>query len=217
MRDSTFIAIFTVLFMLALGLGIQDAHEVHLRHVQQALDRRMNADNIKTARYITSSAVRVARAVITLPDGNQLVQLADGHASYTPSSEPKEKNKGMVSVGPIMARKIILGTAGGTLPRLDLFVPMKVSLDQNGGSTYVVLFGDRGDSVIERSYVRLGGDASVSLTSIGVLAPDSTVPQEEYRVDIAYTVKNGKDAPVHKETTIPIIDAHFSTQGVVNS
>jgi hypothetical protein len=89
---------------------------------------------------------------------------------------------------------------------------MKVTVDSKGGSTYVILFQDRGDVLLEKSYVRLGGTGIKVLRATILPNPDETLIKEEYRVSIKFVSGN-----TEHETIIPVIDGHFSTEGVINN
>ena len=219
MRDSTFITIFLLLSILAAALGAGNIRQMRVQQAEKVADQLVTQENLKTAQYIATSQERVARAVVTLPDGNLLVTLVDGKGSYSPDTLAKNKNKGLVMVGQILGKKLLPGVPGGMSPRLDLFVPMTVTHDSSGGSAYIILFGDRGDAAIERSYVRLGSDTGVSIISAKAIDADPTLTDQEYRLDIVYTVKDSdnKKPPVQKETVVPVADGRFSTKGVVTT
>ncbi|MEI8130272.1 MAG: hypothetical protein WCG55_02080 [bacterium] len=181
----------------------------------ETLVRERIAENLTIAKYSTTSNDRLMKAVVTLPKGDALVGLHDGTGIYPYMGSNKKIGTGTVKLGALIGRKFIQSDSGGTKARLDVFAPMTLSEDSMGGSTYVVLFGDRGDSVIERSYVRLGDATSVVIKAGRVLEADTAVPNEEYRLDIMFEITHGKKDVVTKETIIPVVDGLFSTLGVV--
>jgi hypothetical protein len=155
----------------------------------------------KVAGYAETTGDRVAAAVITLPEGDTLVGLKDNYGTYRSDYSAQ----GKVQVIPSLLKTNFTGGVYGVRdPRLDAIVPMYVDGDSEKGSTYVVLFNDRGDVALEKSYARLGG-RDISVDSITMLTPDTSVAGEEYKVDITYKSAGG----TQKEVIIPVIDGHF--------
>jgi hypothetical protein len=111
-----------------------------------------------------------------------------------------------------MKSKLIEGSYGGQPPRLDIVVPMSTSIDKEGDSMYILLFHDRGDAVIEKSYARLGTKNTL-IDDIAILPGDSNTTAEEYRVRVSYKKNKGGES---KEVIIPVVDGHFSIDIVVD-
>ena len=124
--------------------------------------RRENANeaivvqNSAVAHYFATSEERIKRAVVTLPEGDTIVGLHNGTATYPYTMVAPKKVMSTVTIGSILGRKLIPSSTLDTPARLDVFATMTVSNDAYGGSLYVVLFRDRGDAALERSYVRVG-------------------------------------------------------------
>ena len=205
------------LVVLSIFIGLFIVRQIRYARSEKLIHEEM-AENLTIAKYSTSSSERLMKAVLTLPEGDALVGLHDGTGIYPYIGSDKKITTGTVKLGAILGRKFIQRDSSGRTARLDVFVPMTLSGDSSGGSTYVVLFRDRGDSVIERSYVRLGGATTVTIKTCKVLEPDTEVPNEEYRLDITFEVAHvdhGKKSNVTTETIIPVVDGSFSTLGVV--
>ncbi len=207
---------FLLSFLIALGLLVGFFLMRQYENVQKekALTAQI-AENVAVVKLSRTSNDRLMKAVLTLPDGDSLVGLRDGTGTYPYIGGNKKIVTGTVKVGTILASKFIQNNTIGGTARMDVFAPITLSGDSNGGSTYVVLFRDRGDAVIERSYVRLGGATSVVIKSCTILEPDATIPNEEYRLDVTFEVTHGKKNVVKTETIIPVVDGLFSTLGVV--
>lgn len=162
--------------------------------------------NIASLAETTSS--RINQSVVTLPEGNILIGLKNGYATYTPLS----KGKGEVEIFDSLVKTHMLrGVYKETSPRLDALVPMSVTGDSyDNGSLYIVLFQDRGNAAIEKSHARLGG-IDVSVESIITLPTDGKIDKEEYQVSIKYLQKG-----IEKELIIPVIDGRFYPDGATS-
>jgi hypothetical protein len=178
--------------------------------------RIFESKNDQVADLATSSIDRVNKSVITLPEDNILVSLVDGKGSY----ESKIQNmNGLVSLRNELGKiQFIRGIYGKREARLDVVVPMYISTDSYGGSMYLVLFQDRGDVAIEKSYARLGGK-NIILGNIEILPGDDD--KIEYKVKLVYK-SEGLDKSLknivskQKELIIPVIDGHFDPGGTVS-
>ena len=161
----------------------------------------------KISDYSFTTAQRVARAVVTLPEGDIIVGLKDGIGSYVSRSE----EQGIVTlVDDKLKTNLINGTYKKTNPRLDALVPMYITADSLGGSVFVILFEDRGDAAIEKSYARLGS-TKVQIKEINTMPSDSEIVGEEYKVSIIFT--NGL---TDKEIIIPVVDGHFDPKNSIS-
>jgi hypothetical protein len=148
---------------------------------------------------------RIAKGVITAPEGNIVVGLENNIGNYKSTMGTKAK----VEIWDrFLKTKFIPGSYGGQTPRLDAVVPMHIDTDSLGGSTYIVLFNDRGDTVIEKSYARIGG-SDVKIKEIVILPADESIKTEEYKIYTSYTYKSAD-----KEVTIPVVDGHFVSEGI---
>ena len=159
--------------------------------------------------FADTTSDRVAKAVVTLPDGDKVVGL--------------NNNKGdVVEIqNRYLKTEFIPGIYNRKDPRLDAIVPMYVSADSNGNSMYIVLFNDRGDVVLEKSHARLGNQ-TVIIDSISTLPADPNIAGEEYRVKVIYKLQGlkSKDSnqivSIPKEVTIPVIDGHFDPSRTIS-
>lgn len=123
--------------------------------------------NINVAKFSDTTKDRISKAVLVLPKDNTIVGLNNGTGNYIYSSD---NTSGKVSVDfsnikthfnkGIFREKVD--------PSLDVFVPIIVTEDEMGGSSYIALFEDRGDVVLEKSYARLGG-LSVRVKEIKII------------------------------------------------
>jgi len=168
--------------------------------------------------YASTTESRVKNSLITLPDGTILVGLKEGIGEYT--SESKLPGKVTLEAN-YLKTEFIPGEYKKADPRLDAIVPMYVSTDSHqGGSKYIVLFNDRGDAALEKSYARLGA-RDVQIESIDILQSDTNVKREEYKVDVHYKLEgtdsiSGKYVSLPREVIIPVIDGHFDPKGTVS-
>ncbi len=164
--------------------------------------------NRNIASLAETTPSRINQSVVTLPEGNILIGLKDGYATYTPLS----KGKGEVKIFDSLVKTHMLrGVYKETSPRLDALVPMSVTGDSyDNGSLYIVLFQDRGNAAIEKSHARLGG-IDVSVESIITLPTDGKIDKEEYQVSIKYLQKG-----IEKELIIPVIDGRFYPDGATS-
>ena len=175
-------------------------------------------ENQTVAGYADSTNSRLDNAVITLPDNTTLVGLKNGHGDYT---APDTKVNGTVDIEKSQLQtKFIPGVFGQSKPRLDAIVPMYVAGDSKGGSMYIVLFWDRGDSAIEESYMRLGG-ADVMVGEIKILPGAANDSRQEYQVDVVYrlegrTEKSNQITSIPKESIVPVVAGHFDPNGLVS-
>lgn len=163
--------------------------------------------NKSVASFADSTPSRIAKSVITLPEGNILIGLKNGQESYV--SKNQEKGLAVIQDSYIKTH-MIEGKYKIKDPRLDAVAPMSVSTDSMGGSLYVVLFQDRGDVALEKSYARLGG-IDIKINNITALPTDGTVKDEEYKVKINYSQGEKK-----KEVIIPVIGGHFDPEGTIS-
>ena len=163
----------------------------------------------KVQGFADTTEDRVAKAVVTLPDGDKVVGL--------------NNNKGdVVEIqNRYLKTEFIPGIYNRKDPRLDAIVPMYVNADSNGNSMYIVLFNDRGDVVLEKSHARLGNQ-TVIIDSISTLPADPNIAGEEYRVKVIYKLQGlkSKDSnqivSIPKEVTIPVIDGHFDPSRTIS-
>lgn len=150
--------------------------------------------------YSTTTPQRVNNAVITLPEENTIVGLQDGKGSYKLKNL---NNEGVVTMkSDYLKTQFVEGIYNKKDPRQDAIAPMIVSGDSHSGSTYLILFNDRGDAAIEKSYAWIGGDDNIIIDSIKTLPADKK--DEEYKVDLFYRKDNKP-----KELIIPVVDGHF--------
>lgn len=162
----------------------------------------------KTADYKKTTIIRVLRSVISLPDDNNItIGMKDGVGSY---KIPSIKREGVLKFeNNLLTTSLVKGTFKIEDPRLDAIIPMVVSSDSLGGSKYIILFHDRGDFAIEKSYARIG-NLNTEIKSIEIIDKDKEVKDQDYRVVIKY-LNNGKE----KETTIPVASGHFDPSRTV--
>lgn len=157
--------------------------------------------NEKIPSYVETTLARVNKAVISIPDEEILVGLLDGKGGFTSKINGKINNVDII--GNHIATKFIEGAYNKKDPRMDTIAPMYIDNDMFDGSMYVVLFQDRGDVALEKSYARIGG-SNVVIDDIEILSPDQNIKDEEYRVLIKYKQGSNK-----KEVTLAVIDGHF--------
>lgn len=167
------------------------------------IDKRkeINMLNEKIPTYVNTTLARVNKAVISIPDEEILVGLLDGKGGYTSKINGKINNVDII--GTHIATKFIKGVYNKKDPRMDTVVPMYIDNDMFNGSMYIVLFQDRGDVALEKSYARIGG-SNVAIKDIKMLDPDQNIKDEEYRVHIVY-----KQGTSEKEVTLAVVDGHF--------
>lgn len=165
--------------------------------------------NKKTESYQTNTIERISKPVISLPDDNNiLVGVNNNIGTY---KIPALKKEGIIKINnELLKTNFIRGIDGKVNPRVDAIVPMTVSSDSLGGSTYILLFYDRGDEVIEKSYARIG-NLDIKIGSIEIIPKDASVKDQEYKVSIKYISNN-----IEKETTIPVVDGHFDPKNTVS-
>lgn len=161
--------------------------------------------------FANSTNERLEKAIVTLPEGNLVVGLNKyiGTYKYDPTSvdgEIKIENEHAKT-------KFLEGSYNERVPRLDVVVPMYVSEDKDEGSKYIVLFHDRGDTVIEKSYARLGAKTTM-IESLSILPSDPNIKEEEYRVKILYKIDNKNS--IIKEVIISVVDGHFNPKEVID-
>jgi len=180
--------------------------------------REFTALQLKVANYANSTSERIAKGVVTLPDDNLVVGLENNKGIYEFSGT---KTTGIVTIyDKYLTTKFVEGVNGGQAPRLDAIVPMHVSLDSQGDSMYIVLFNDRGDAVIEKSYARIGNRTAI-VQSITALPADENIKGEEYKVSVVYKLEGrAKDSDmivsIPKEVIIPVVDGHFDPDRTVS-
>ena len=124
----------------------------------------------KTADYKKTTLIRVLRSVISLPDDNNItVGMKDGVGSY---KIPSIKREGVLKFeNNLLTTSLVKGTFKIEDPRLDAIIPMAVSSDSLDGSKYIILFHDRGDFAIEKSYARIG-NLNTEIKSIEIIDKD---------------------------------------------
>ncbi len=170
----------------------------------------------KVAGYAETSASRVSNAVVSLPEENVLVGLENGMGKYV--TKVTNENGVLAMKGDFFITSYVDGIYKKRDPRLDAIVPIYVSTDSYGGSMYLVLFHDRGDAAIEKSYARLGGK-NILLGSIEILP--ATSAEEEYRVHLIYKsegLDKTRDITISKskDLIIPVVDGHFDPGGTIS-
>ncbi len=163
-----------------------------------------NALQTLTQSYSATTIERVANSIVTLPDGNTVVGIKDfiGLYKYTDGSTGKAE-----IAHKYLKTNFIEGAYRGKSPRLDALVPMTVDIDSLDGSTFIVLFHDRGDVALEKSYARIG-DISVVIGDIYITKGEKS--DEEYRVTIDYSQRS-----IPKKIIIPVIDGHFNAERAI--
>ena len=167
--------------------------------------------------YQATTRLRIAKSVITLPEDSVLVGLENNSGLYDTRNGPKS---GLITLeDSFLKTNFVSGVYEKIDPRLDAVAPMYINVDSHGGSKYIVLFNDRGDAAIEKSYARLGG-ADVVMQNIEFLPPLPESSDQEYRVHIIYKLeglsrKTGSYVSIPKEVTIPIVDGHFDPSGTI--
>lgn len=166
--------------------------------------------NKKVESYQTTTTDRIAKSIISLPDDNNItVGMNDNTGTY---KIPLLKREGILKIdSESLKTTFVKGEYEKKNPRLDAIVPMTVSSDSLDGSTYIILFNDRGDVALEKSYARIG-NLSVKVNNIEIVTKDTSAVNQEYKVNIKYTM-DGKE----KETTIPVVDGHFDPSGTVSN
>jgi len=193
---STILSFILVIVLLWAGL----VAEKDKREAFETLNRSVS-------NFTNSTPSRIAKSVITLPEGNILIGLKNGQESYI----SKDGGKGLVIIqDSYIKTHMVSGIYKIKDPRLDAFAPMAISTDSMGGSLYIILFQDRGDVALEKSYARLGG-TDVKVDSITTLPPDGAIKDEEYKVSVNYT-----QGGVKKEVIIPVIDGRFNPEGTIS-
>jgi hypothetical protein len=198
------ITIISLFIFFGLVILLQIQHQTK----QAEIESKIALVNQKISGYESTTIDRIMNSVVTLPEGNISIGFKNGKAKYTPPSDKKKKESGIVSIGKIYSTKFIPAVLLTDTPRLDVFAEMDVSLDSKGGSVYVAYFNDRGDATIEKSYARLGKYGTVKIDEISVLPMEMNVPNEEYRIDVKYSVSSKI-----KEVIIPVVDGHFTQSG----
>lgn len=178
---------------------------------RQNIEHQIKLENQKVSSFKESTIDRVNNSVITLPEGDTIVGVKNGIGFFPPDENLRGGSVKMLTK--YLVSNIIEKTKKTNTARLDVFVPMAVEGDSNGSSLYVILFHDRGDAVIEKSHVRLGG-ASVVVERISILSKDENNPLEEYRVKINYFHEgldpvSGILKVIQKEIVVPVADGHF--------
>ncbi len=177
-------------------------HSSIIKSSQIAQYKKINQD---VTNYANTTIDRLKKGLVTLPKWNTLVGLDNTNNLFT----APDGTKGTVVLDSSnMQTKFVPGVMNQTQPRMDALVPMSVTNDVNGGSTYIVLYWDRGDATIEKSYARLGG---TNVTVQKITTMPAQTPNQEYIADIVFTQKGG----TQKETLIPIIDGKFDPTGTI--
>lgn len=151
--------------------------------------------------YAETSLLRVNKAVISIPNEDTLVGLENGMGTFRSKINGQINNVDVI--GSYLKTRFVKGEYNKKDPRMDALAPMYIDKDMFDGSTYIVLFHDRGDVAIEKSYARIGG-SNVVIKSIETLEPDQNIKDEEYKVLVKY-----KQGEREKEVTLAVIDGHF--------
>lgn len=197
----TFAPLILVTILLLLG------RKFHMDSI-----KAIETENSRVEEFSKTTLSRVKTSVITLTEGDTLVELLNGVGNF---NLPSQKTSGSIKIlSEHLITHFLPKTSVETMPRLDALVPMSVSGDSNGDSLYIVLFQDRGDSAIEKSHARLGG-ASVVVESITILPKDETIPSEEYKIKVLYyhegiDEQSGNLKTLPREVVISVTDGHFS-------
>lgn len=169
-------------------------------------EKEFDALSKKIESYQTTTTDRVAKSVISLPDDNTiLVGMINNTGTY---KIPILKREGFLKINnSLLKTRFVSGVFQKKDPRLDAIVPMTVSSDSLDGSTYIVLFNDRGDVALEKSYARIGGlDVVVS----DIKTMDGNLENQDYIVDIIY-----KSGEKERGLVIPVVDGHFDPNNSV--
>jgi hypothetical protein len=145
--------------------------------------------------------------VITLPNESTVVGLKNNKAKYV--SKTNNVNGNLSLDEKFLTTKFVPGVYGKSDPRQDAIIPMNIYTDT---STYIVLFEDRGDAAIEKSYARLG--SNIDVRSVDILPTDGKIKGEEYRVSVKYLLAIGS---IKKETIIPVVEGHFDPKNTTTT
>ena len=201
-----------ILIMALLGVVLYEYG------IYRSKKQKFEAISAEVASYSQTTLSRINQAVVTLPEESSIVGLKEGKGSYTSA---KFGGKGTITISSdMLATAFISGVYNKTQPRQDAIVPMYISRDSKGGSIYLMLFNDRGDTVIEKSFARLGSK-SVEIESIQILPNDTDKKDQEYKVSVSYKIDGidnttGKAIRVKKGVIIPVVDGHFDPKGTVS-
>ena len=200
------------LIVACLGVGLYELKTyINKRQKFEALTAEI-------ASYSTTALTRINKAVVTLPEEDILVELKEGKGTYT---SVKFGGKGTITTkSDMLATSFMSGIYNKTNPRQDIVVPMYISKDSQGGSIYLMLFYDRGDTVVEKSFARLG-NKNVVVDSIQIIPSDPEKKGQDYRVEVAYKVDgidnvSGKAAQIQRRVVIPVVDGHFDPKGTIS-
>ncbi len=197
-KGGTVLAFLLVIFLIIYSIKVNKDKE-----------KAFEASSIQTEKYAETTRSRIADAVVTLPDGDLVVGLSNNVSEYQ-SQYGTEKSKVELE-SQFLKTEFIPGDYKKKVnPRLDAIVPMTVSIDSLGGSTFIVLFEDRGDVVLEKSYARIGKSSAI-IKTLTFLAKDPDVIGQDYRISVIYTDGSGTD----REVIIPVISGHFDPNEVV--
>lgn len=186
----------SIISFLILGLLIYGGH--------LAMEKKIREFNLKeqeVAGFAETTINRINKAVLTLPENDTLVGLKEGIGSYQYYGSAASARIDEDSI----TTNFIPGIYQARDARTDALSVLRLSDDSYGGSTYVILWNDRGDAALEKSYARVGGNGT-KVASITTHATDGTVGGEEYRVDIEYINKSALES---KHLIIPVVDGHF--------
>lgn len=190
---------------LLVGSGMISSAKKH-----HAFDAR----NLEIKGYSATTLSRLVNSMFTL-DGDILVGFK---GTTTQGYKLKDGRSGTLSMDTsIMRTKFVPGIFGKREGHLDIILPMKTTVDKAGSSTFIVLYKDRGDALIEQSFARLSDNTAV-VQKIQML--DGVVDAQEYIADITYTIRlenpqTKKVETVDKQVRIPVIDGHFDPEGTV--
>jgi hypothetical protein len=176
----------------------------------------LQAQNALVAGYLETSEERLATSVITIPDmKDTLVGLVDGKGVFPLA--PGSSAQGMVMLGTERAPVFVEGMLEGKTPRADVIAPLYINTGGSGTFIYVVLFQDRGDVALMKSYAFIGDRSEIEYIKTTTLEDGSP---NEYLVHIGYLVR-GDDEPmsatptIAKETIIPVRDGLFVPEETV--
>ncbi len=178
--------------------------------------KALEAENARVEALLTTSEERLETSVITIPDMKDvLVGLVDGKGVFPLA--PGSSAQGMVMLGAERAPMFVEGVLGGTSPRADVIAPLYINTGGSGTFVYIVLFQDRGDAALMKSFAFIGDRTEIEYIKV---TPEETTSMNEYLVHIGYLVR-GDDEPmsatptISKETIIPIRDGLFVPEETV--
>ena len=211
MNSRRLILLFTITLVVIAVLAGSVVYQKNKKTDQ--VERR----NSQVSAFAATSAARLASAVVTLPEGDILVGLENDKSTYKPANGTIQGTVNLLSR--FLVTKFVPASSNGEAPRLDAIAPLFVMGDTKQGSMYVVLFQDRGDAAIEKSYVRLGG-RDVVIEKIEIVPADGKDSAEEYRVSVRYRLEGRMEktdalVSLPREAIVPVVDGHFDPKGLI--